>query len=56
MEDLPDKNSYIVNLELSICLEAGEPCDIKKVVLENILLPKLPCDYNTDFKFPGKIF
>ena len=55
MEDLPDKNCYIVNIALSICLEAEAECDITKIVLENTLLPKLPCDYNTGFNIPGKM-
>ena len=56
LEYLPDKSCYIVNMAISICLEAQDDCDITKVVLENALLPILPCNYDTGFKIPGKSY
>ena len=43
------KSMYFVNLNISMCLEANQKCDIIVQVLNGTLLPKGPCDWKTGF-------
>ena len=47
--ELTMKSQYFVSLNISICLEANQDCDIIVHVLSETLLPKGPCDWSTGF-------
>ena len=40
---------YLVNLNISVCLESGQPCSTVIPVFVNSLLPKEACDRGLDF-------
>lgn len=40
---------YLVNLNISVCLESGQPCSTMIPVFVNSLLPKEACDRGLDF-------
>lgn len=40
---------YLVNLNISVCLESGHPCSTVIPVFVNSLLPKDACDRGLDF-------
>ncbi|CAG2248496.1 unnamed protein product [Mytilus edulis] len=52
IEDLKYKRQFLVNLELSICLESSGPCMITVPVLENAILPKSVCEWENNFIDP----
>lgn len=56
IEDLSAARQYLANANLKICLEAGGPCEIDVDILDNVLLPQLPCDMNTGFEIQSKYF
>lgn len=45
---------YLVNLNISVCLESGQPCSTVIPVFVNSLLPKEVCDRGLDFINKGK--
>ncbi|XP_053398282.1 uncharacterized protein LOC128556671 [Mercenaria mercenaria] len=47
--DLGGEGKYIVNMNISVCLEANAACQVNVQVLENAILPKLDCDWNVNF-------
>ncbi|XP_076085495.1 uncharacterized protein LOC143056292 [Mytilus galloprovincialis] len=53
--DVYNERQFLVNMNVSICFEDGGPCDLENIpVLENSLLNKGQCDFNT--QFPVKDF
>ncbi|VDI36462.1 Hypothetical predicted protein, partial [Mytilus galloprovincialis] len=53
--DVYNEKQFLVNMNVSICFEDGGPCDLDNIpVLENSLLNKGQCDFNT--QFPVKDF
>ncbi|XP_053400990.1 uncharacterized protein LOC123541000 [Mercenaria mercenaria] len=50
--NLGGEGKYVVNLNISVCLEAHASCQTNVQVLENAVLPKLNCDWNADFADP----
>lgn len=55
--DLPfggSNGQYLVNLNISICFESGQPCDAVISVFEDSLLPKENCNRRRDFLDPGQ--
>lgn len=46
---------YLVNMNMSLCTEAGKPCDVVIPVFENSALPKETCNRRQDFLDPSKI-
>ncbi|VDI06314.1 Hypothetical predicted protein [Mytilus galloprovincialis] len=46
--DLFDEKKYMVNMNLSVCLEPGS-CDINVEIFNEMYLPKIGCDWNVDF-------
>lgn len=54
--DLKAESQYLIDLSLSICLEAAnsEPCYLSAIVLNKYRLPKLYCDWNTGFFLKSK--
>jgi hypothetical protein len=52
--NLGGEGKYIVNMNLSVCLEANAACQTNVQVLKNAVLPKLNCDWDADFIDPSK--
>ena len=51
-----DGGDYILNLNMSVCLESKHACDPVIPVFVNTLLPKGLCNRNQDFKDKGLAF
>lgn len=47
--DLEAERKYMVNLDLSICMETNGTCEISVPVLVSTLLPKPVCNWDNDF-------
>ncbi|KAK3609658.1 hypothetical protein CHS0354_035943 [Potamilus streckersoni] len=52
IKDLPGRGQYLMNMSVSICLEATKPCEYSIEILTNTLLTKRPCQLNTTFLNP----
>lgn len=46
MSDLEGKKKYIVNMNITVCLEPSGSCIFTWDILKNVYLPKLGCDWN----------
>jgi hypothetical protein len=46
---------YLVNMNVSLCTEAGQPCDVIIPIFDNSALPKETCNRKQDFLDQGKI-
>ena len=44
---------YLVNLTMSVCFEAGQPCDTVITVFRDSVLPKQRCNRRRDFLDSG---
>ncbi|XP_076086791.1 uncharacterized protein LOC143057371 [Mytilus galloprovincialis] len=53
IEELAGSLTYLVSLNISFCYNDGQPCNIIASVLENTLLPRDLCAWNTDYLIPG---
>lgn len=53
IEQLPIRRAYVVNLNVSVCLDV-ENCPIQAAVLSDVLLPMALCDLDPDFVTPGR--
>ncbi|KAL3873935.1 hypothetical protein ACJMK2_037012, partial [Sinanodonta woodiana] len=53
MDDLAGEKVYLLNLNISVCLDGKAPCVINTPVFENTRLPKPICDWNSNFTIPG---
>ncbi|KAK6174798.1 hypothetical protein SNE40_013376 [Patella caerulea] len=47
IDDLSSEKKFLVNLNISVCLEANKPCLISIPVLTNARIPKLICDWDS---------
>ncbi|KAL5015119.1 hypothetical protein ScPMuIL_009389 [Solemya velum] len=50
--DLSAEEEFLVNMELRVCFDNFEDCQLKVTVFENTRLPKTPCDWSLDFSVP----
>jgi len=48
IEDLPGERIHVVSLNMSICFEDGQPCDVTQI-LDRTRLPKDLCTWDTSF-------
>ncbi|XP_063447091.1 uncharacterized protein LOC134726610 [Mytilus trossulus] len=57
VSDLEEKKKYIVNMEITVCLEPSGACIFTWNILKDVYLPKLGCDWNEDFSdfSPSKV-
>lgn len=57
IQNLVMKRKYLLNMNLSLCLESSDPtdCVYSVAIFRNTLLPKKPCSMNLDFINPSKI-
>lgn len=57
IDDLPSQKMYMIDLKLSVCLEANNPsdCVFKTDVFKNLKLRKRLCNWNMGFKIKGSI-
>jgi len=53
IEDLKYKRQFVVNLQLSICLESNGPCLMTIPILDNAILSKSVCKWKSNFIDPG---
>ena len=53
IENLQQGRKFVVSVNYSICFESAGPCEDTIVVLEDFVLPKTECDWNTGFVIPG---
>ena len=46
---------YLMSISIGICMETSQKdhCDVKYIVLDNVKLPKKPCNWNSGFTFSG---
>ncbi|CAG2190134.1 unnamed protein product [Mytilus edulis] len=49
VEDLVYEESYVVNMEVHICWDITNPCNLEVTVLKNVILYKQPCNLTTYF-------
>ncbi|CAC5374575.1 unnamed protein product [Mytilus coruscus] len=49
VEDLVYEESYVVNMEIHICWDITNPCNLEVTVLKNVILYKQPCNLTTYF-------
>ncbi|VDI41394.1 Hypothetical predicted protein [Mytilus galloprovincialis] len=57
VSDLEGKKKYLVNMNITVCLEPSGSCIFTWDILKNVYLPKLGCDWNismSDFS-PSKL-
>ncbi|ESO82597.1 hypothetical protein LOTGIDRAFT_236952 [Lottia gigantea] len=47
IDDLNSEKKFLVNLNISICLEKDKPCFLSVPVLTNTKIPKLVCDWDS---------
>ncbi|VDI01394.1 Hypothetical predicted protein [Mytilus galloprovincialis] len=47
MDDLSAENQYLLTVNTSVCFEANSACNLSVLLLEDMRLPKLPCDQQT---------
>ena len=55
IDNLYEERAYLINLNLSLCYEANQPCDIIIPIMVNNLLRKQVCDWGTEYRIPGKL-
>ncbi|XP_062616058.1 uncharacterized protein LOC134277763, partial [Saccostrea cucullata] len=55
IQNLVIQRKYLVNMNLSLCLESSNPtaCVYSAAIFRNALLPKKPCNMNLDFINPS---
>lgn len=46
---------YLVSMNMSVCLESGQPCHSIIPVFVNTILPKEVCNRNQDFRDKSKM-
>ncbi|CAC5379438.1 unnamed protein product [Mytilus coruscus] len=47
VDDLSAENQYLLTVNTSVCFEANSACNLSVLLLEDMRLPKLPCDQQT---------
>ena len=51
--NLEERNEYVLNLALSVCLEDGGDCEFVTSIFDNKALTKTPCSLNQGYKADG---
>ncbi|XP_062596534.1 uncharacterized protein LOC134257978, partial [Saccostrea cucullata] len=51
LDDFKDANFYVVNMNLSICFEANQPCQTSFMVYKDTVLPKRRCPQDINMGF-----
>lgn len=55
VEELQSSNEYLVSVNISVCLEPNKSkCYIQTQIVKDLLITKPQCNWNMDFKTPGK--
>jgi hypothetical protein len=54
IHDLSSEKQYMLNMNISVCLEHDGACLVSVPIFKNTKLPKIGCDWNGGFKIPGK--
>lgn len=44
---------YVFDMTISIHLQANGPATYTAVILDDVLIPRVPCRHDSDFKIPG---
>jgi hypothetical protein len=52
--DLQKERKFIVNLDLSVCVETDGGCLHDIVLFKDTAVPKILCNWDTEFSIPGK--
>jgi hypothetical protein len=52
--DLQEEEAYVIDLDVSVCLESGAACSLKQTVLSQAVLPKPQCALAEGFKRNSK--
>ena len=52
--DLQKERKFIVNLDLSVCVETNGACLDDIVLFKDAAVPKILCNWDTEFSIPGK--
>ncbi|XP_063447892.1 uncharacterized protein LOC134727440 [Mytilus trossulus] len=47
--DLQAEKKFIISMNVSVCLEEGEACDITLEIVKDLCLPKIFCDWSINF-------
>lgn len=47
VERFEGSGRFLVNFNLSVCLEPGTPCYLDVTILQDVYLPTTPCDWTT---------
>jgi hypothetical protein len=55
IDDLHVERKYKFDMNLSICLESTGSCLYDIVLFKDTLVPKILCDWESDFSIPGKM-
>ena len=50
------EGSYVVNIEIHICWDITNPCNMEVTVLDKVILYKQPCMLTTQFAVDGNCF
>ena len=53
IENLNGARSFVVDLNISVCLEHDQPCVDNVAVLQKVLMPKVLCDWTNGYSLPG---
>lgn len=53
MTELKSSNQYIVSLQILVCTEEGQPCDLTVNVLDNHIIQGEDCDWHPQFADEG---
>ena len=48
------EHAYLMSMNVSVCTESQQPCEQNYVVLNNVLLPILQCEWDTGFSITSK--
>lgn len=58
LQNLKIQRKYLLNLNLSLCLEASNPndCIFSVPIFENAILPKNPCNIDLNYINPSQYF
>ncbi|KAK3101936.1 hypothetical protein FSP39_007496 [Pinctada imbricata] len=51
--ELSGERKYLINLNISVCWESGQSCDLVAMVFDGGLLPMKPCVWNPGFADPS---
>ena len=49
IDDFQSEKTFVVSVNVSICLESNKPCDVHLEVIKNVKFPKPLCDFSGEF-------